>query len=228
MTARHVVAAGLTGLLVALVVLLLQQEPRRSGSDLTLNGSFVVILNAGQQACQDQELLPADTSALQMTIGTYGAAGQPLRVSVAGPRGEALTSGGLAAGWRQGVVRIPVAHVSRASGSARVCLRNDGSSPLALAGNYPDPGYTMQVAGSTSQDRRLRVDYLRPGRESWLELLPTLIYRFSLGKAGFVRHWAWIAVLALMLAALTLSVRTILAAAAPAQSAGPHRRGRLS
>jgi hypothetical protein len=227
-TARHVVAAGLTGLLVALVVLLAQAGPRRSGSDLTLNGSFVVILNGGQQACQDQELLPADTSALQMTIGTYGAPGSPLRVSVTGRRGEALTSGGLAAGWRQGVVRIPVAHVSRATGSARVCLRNDGSSRLALAGNYPVPGYTMQVAGSTSQERRLRVDYLRPGRESWFELLPTLIYRFSLGKAGFVRHWAWIAVLALMLAAVALAVRTILAAGASAQNADPLQRRRIS
>jgi hypothetical protein len=227
-TARHVVAAGLTGLLVALGVLLAQQEPRRSGSDLTLNGAFVVVLNGGQQACQDQELLPADTSALRLTIGTYGAAGQPLRVSVSGAHGEALTSGGLAAGWRQGVVRIPVAHVSRASDSARLCLSNEGSKPIALAGNYPDPGYTMQVAGSTSQERRLRVDYLRPGRESWFELLPTLIYRFSLGKAGFVRHWAWIAVLALMLAAVTLAVRTILTAGDPAQSARPPQREPLT
>lgn len=225
MKARLVVAAGLTGLLAALVVLLLQQAPRRSGSDLTPNGAFVVVLHRAQEACQGQELLPANTSALQMTIGTYGAPGPPLRVSLSGPAGEPLSSGGLMRGWRQGVVRIPVAHVKSARDGARFCVRNDGTAPIALAGDFPDPGYAMQVAGKASHERRLRVDYLRPGRESWIELLPTLVYRFSLGKAGFVRSWAWVAVLLLMLAAGALALRTILVAgSSPEGGEGIERR----
>ena len=73
----------------------------------------------------------------------------------------------------------------------------------------PDPGYRLRVASSTLE-ARLRYDYMRPGRESWFELLPTLVYRSTLGKSDLVRHWAWLAALLLMLAAISLAVATLL------------------
>jgi hypothetical protein len=199
---------GLGVIVVVLAVLLLHRGQRRSGSDLTPNGAFVAVLGPGQRACQGQELLPADTAAVRITIGTYGKPGPPLRLTVTGPSGETLTSGGLPAGWRQGVVQIPVAHVSSAMEGARVCLLSDGPQPIALGGALPDPGYRMVVAGRTVEGR-LRYDYMRPGRESWLELLPTLAYRSTLAKSGLVRHWAWAAALLLMLFAAALGARTI-------------------
>lgn len=45
---------------------------------------------------------------------------------------------------------------------------------------------------------------------SWLELLGTLSYRFSLGKSDLVRHWAASAALVLALLVVILSVRAVL------------------
>src|SRR5271166_6214247 len=147
--ARTVLAVGIGAIVAVFAVLLLHRGQRRSGSDLTPNGAFVAALGPGQRACQEGELLPADTAAVRITIGTYGRPGPPVRLTVTGPHGETLTAGGLRAGWRQGVVQIPVAHVSSATEGARVCLFSDGPQPIALGGDLPDPGYHLEVAGRT-------------------------------------------------------------------------------
>jgi hypothetical protein len=66
----------------------------------------------------------------------------------------------------------------------------------------------MNVAGG-SIEARLRFDYLRPGRESWLELVPTLAYRSTIARSDLVRHWAWAGALLLMLLAAALALTTI-------------------
>jgi hypothetical protein len=200
---------GLAAVVVVLTLVLLHGGRRRSGSDLTPNGAFVAALGAGEQVCQDGELLPADTSAARLTIGTYGLPGPPVHVTFTGPSGEPLSSGSLAAGWRQGVVDIPIAHVSQPREGVRACVRNSGPQRIAVAGDLPDPGYRMQVAGK-SIEGRLRFDYMRPGSETWLALLPAIVYRSTLGKSDLIRHWAWAAALALMLFAVGLAIRTIL------------------
>jgi hypothetical protein len=207
---RRVLAGGLLAILVAFAVLLTHGEPRRSGTDLTPNANFAAVLHAGQQTCQDQELLPADTAAVRMTMGTFHKPGPRLRIALTGPRGETLTSGGLAPGWRQGNVEIPVAHVFHATAGAHVCLRDDGPSRVALAGDSGDQDHLMYVAGKQVPNARLLYEYMRPGSESWLQLLPTASYRFSLGKSGLVRHWAWMGVFLLMLLAVALAMRAIL------------------
>jgi hypothetical protein len=206
---RLVLAGGLLALAAAFGVLLLQRAPRRSGTDVTPNPAFVVTLGAAQRVCQAQEL-PADTAALELTMGTYGNPGPALGVSVSGPHGL-LSSGGLRAGWRQGAVRIPVSHVGSSTPDATVCLRNLGPARVALAGDAPDPGFQLQVDGRTLPATSLRIEYMRPGRESWLALLGTIAHRFSLGKGGLVRHWAAPAALLLMALAVALAVRTLLA-----------------
>jgi hypothetical protein len=208
LNARAVSALGLAGIVVTFVVLLAHSAPRRSGTDLTPNGAFVAFLHAGQQACQGQELLPADTSAVRMTIGTYGRPGPPVRVAWSQQGGRPIALGELGSGWQQGVVTIPVRHVSQPSDGLRVCLTNGGPQVIALAGTKPDSGYSVDVAGGTIAGR-LRFDYLRPGRESWFELLPTLVYRSTIGKAGLVRHWAWAGAVVLMLLAAALAIATI-------------------
>lgn len=208
-TLRPVLACGLLVIVVAFAVLLSHSEPRRSGTDYTPNANFAAVLNAGQETCQGQELLPADTAAVRTMIGTYGKPGPRVSVSLTGPHGESLTSGVLEAGWRQGVVEIPVAHVYQATDGASVCLRDDGPSRVALAGDSGDQFHQMQVAGKTVYNARLLYEYMRPGSESWLQLLPTASYRFSLGKSGLVRHWAWVGALVLMALAVGLAMRTI-------------------
>jgi hypothetical protein len=210
--AKGVVVAGLLAFLVVTSVILSHSSERLSGTNLVPNGAYIQGLGHGQEACQEGELLPADTAALRMTIGTYGKPGPPLTVAFTGTGGRLLTTGTLKPGWREGVVRIPVTHVSEASEEARFCLRDDGARPIALAGDSPDPGYKLQIAGRTIESQRVRIDYMRPGSESWLELAPTIVHRFGVAKAGWVRGWAWLAAIALMLGALALALREVLRA----------------
>jgi hypothetical protein len=201
-------ALGLVAIAVILVYVLGHTAQRRSGTDLTPNGAFVATLAAGQQTCQGQELLPADTSALRATIGTYGKPGPALRVRMTGPRGEPLSTGALRPGWREGIVQIEITHVARAHEQVQLCLRNLGPGAIAIAGALPDPGWVMKVAGHPVEGR-LRYDYMRPGNESWFQLLPTIVYRSTLAKGGIVRHWAWAAALVAMLLALALAFRLV-------------------
>jgi hypothetical protein len=206
--ARWALAVGVAAIAAVFVVLLLHSEQRRSGTDLTPNGAFIAYLNAGQEACQNQEPLPAGAAAVRMTIGTHGPPGPPVHLTWSGPHGEVVTSGGRGAGWRQGIVTIPITRVAKPMEGLRVCFRSDGPQPIALAGTQPDPGYRLQVPGITIE-ARLRYDYLRPGSESWLELLPTLAYRSTIARSGLVRHWAWVAAVLLMLFAAALALATI-------------------
>jgi hypothetical protein len=202
-------AVGLAAIVAVLVVVLLQQAQRRSGTDLTPNGAFVAAIGTGQSICETGELLPADTSALRVTATSYGKSTPSLHVTFTGPGERLVSSGSVSAGWREGVVQIPITHVSHALEDTRACLRNNGPVPIALAGAAPDPGFGMTVAGKPFEGR-IRYDFMRPGRESWFELLPTIVYRSTLAKAGFLRHWAWAAALVLMLLAIGFAARIVI------------------
>ncbi len=58
----------------------------------------------------------------------------------------------------------------------------------------------------------MRIDYLRPGSESWLDMIGVLSHRFSLGRSSLTRWWASVAVLVLMLLAAAMTARIVLRA----------------
>jgi hypothetical protein len=60
------------------------------------------------------------------------------------------------------------------------------------------------------QPGRIDVVYLRPGRESWWQLLPTLDQRFGLGKASFFGGWT-LPALALALLCVWIAAARLLA-----------------
>ena len=227
MTARGVAAVGVLVIVAFFAVLLTQRDARLSGTNLTANRELVALLEGGQQACQDQELLPGDTAALQLNVGVTGA-GPPLSATVTGPDGATLTRGRLAPGWRRGEIRIPVARVASSVEDVRVCIRNDapaqGGRAIDLGGQAFELGQSTEVAGKLQENQHVRIDYLRPGRESWLRLTPTIVSRFSLGKPGPLRHWEWIAVLLLMVGCAWLAVRTILSTSSPTGDSAPRTR----
>jgi len=197
-------------LLCAIAVVLVQSAPRRSGSNGIPPATFAAVLAPGEAACQRGELIPGDTAALRATIGTYGLPGPRVQVTVSGSAGP-VTRGGLAPGWRQGVVSLPVALVRRTTPDVQVCLRDEGRSRIAIAGSGPySPG--LQLLGAHRVRNLavgLRFDYVRPGRESWLALLPTLWHRMTLAKGDLVRHWAPWGALVLMVLAGALSVAAL-------------------
>lgn len=205
---RVVLAVGLLAIAIAGTAILLRREHRRAGTNLTADAGFAIPLGPGQQLCEPGELLPGDTGALKLDASTNGLPGPRLSASLSGPSGP-VSSGYLKAGWRSGTVSILVSRVPNTVSGATVCLSNLGSRQVAFGGSVPDSGFFIQLAGKPLSGR-LRIEYMRPGRESWLELLPTLAHRFSLAKADLVRHWAAGAALLLMLLALVLATRTML------------------
>jgi hypothetical protein len=204
---RVVMAAGLLGIMVAAAVTLLGSSPRRAGTNLTTDASYGITLGPGRQLCEAGELLPGDTAGLKLDTSTGGLPGPPLRASISGPRGP-VSAGALKAGWRSGRVVIAVSRVADTLSGATVCLRNAGSTTVAFGGSVPDSGFFVEVAGKLLSGR-LRIEYMRPGNESWLALAPTLAHRFSLAKADLVRHWAAGAALVLMLVAVVLATRAL-------------------
>jgi hypothetical protein len=205
---RFVVAVGVLAIAIAGVAVLLQSAQRRSGTNLTANTGFVIGVAAGQQLCEPGELVPGDTGGLRLSASSGALPGPRLDATV-GAGTKLLAAGHLATGWRTGTVTIPLSRIAATQQNASVCLVNRGTSTVSFGGSVPDANFYV-VLGGKPLSGRMRIEYMRPGSESWLSLLPTLTHRFSLAKGDLVRHWAAPAALLLMLLAIGLALRTIL------------------
>lgn len=204
--------AGLSPLAVTLVLglgacaagifaVLAPATQRRAGSDDVEVTALVAEAPAGGSArCQGGELLPRDAAALRISLRS--ARGPALGV-VALAGGRRVASGRRAAGWSGASVVVPLADRPARDVAARVCVTLGAS------------GSRVDVLGSPAAPpapARMRIDYLRAGRESWFSLLPSIAAR--LGRAH-----AWsgpsvaIAVALLTALAVALALRVALAEA---------------
>jgi len=189
-----VLAAGLALLLVAVAVTLAQSAPRSAGSNSVPRLTAVTTLAGADRHCQAAETVPADTGALRLLIGTYGRPAPAIRVTVRRSGGRPVTSGALPDGGREGQVDIPVRHVESSKPGVRVCISVAGGGRTVLYG---------------SSDR-VHLEWLRPGAESWLALLPTVTHRFALGKWNPLGSLLLPALALLLVAAWVASARLVL------------------
>lgn len=150
-------------------------------------------LSRRTELCQANERLPAGTTAIRLRVFSY--TGQRVTVrALEGP--SVIAHGERGPGWSGGVVTIPVAPLPNAR-AVKLCFTlyiEDGEADN-LAG---EPTETAPATLSTggSLPGRVGVEYLRPGRSSWLSLVPDVARRMGLGNAG---SGAWNAVLAIVL-----------------------------
>lgn len=182
--AAVVLAVGAAIVFVVFAVVLSRSRERMAGSNQIPSSQFVAFIGRSRHICQGQEIVPADAASLHATIGAYGQPTPPLHVRILDARGRLVTRGTLPAGWREGVVSVPIGRLDRTVDAATVCLRAVGGGRLALGG----------YAG------RFRIEYVRPGRASWLDLFGTIMHRFGIGKAPWEGAWTWLLALALVLA----------------------------
>ncbi|HEX3909328.1 MAG TPA: hypothetical protein VHW67_01335 [Solirubrobacteraceae bacterium] len=210
---RLVVAIGLPAITIAAIAILAGSAPRRAGTNLTADTGYVLPLDPGRQLCEPAELVPGDTAALRLNISSGAPQGPRLDLTMSNADGP-VGVGGLAAGWRSGVLSIPVSRVRTTKQAVMICLVNRGTTRVAFGGSVPDSGFYVVIGGKPLSGR-MRIEYMRPGSETWFSLLPTLVHRFSLAKADLVRHWAAGAVLVLMLIAIGLAARTIVREESP-------------
>lgn len=181
MPVRVVLAAGLVVVAAALAVLLLQSRPHEAGSNYVMQTEEAARLLGRDRHCQAAGLIPGDTAALRLLVGTFGDPTPQYRVTVR-DGGRVLSAGALPAGQRQGEVVIPLDHIPHTIGGAELCIASG-------------PGRRTVLYGQGGQ---VRTEWLRPGSESWAALTPTIAHRFGLGKA---LTGGWLIVLAALLLA---------------------------
>jgi len=182
MPVRAVLAGGLALVVVLAAVVLVGSGERSAGSNLVPESQEIVKLEGPGRHCQDGEAIPADAAALRLLVGTYGDPAPSVRVT-ATEDGRVVTSGRLAGGQREGVLRVPVRTVDDYTPGTRVCVSVSG------------PGRSV-LYGSSG---RLRLEWLRAGSESWFGLLPTISHRMSLARSDALGG-LWLPAAALLLA----------------------------
>ncbi len=207
--ARAVLAAGLGLLAVAIAFGVTNATRTLIGSNAISPATFVAILEPGGVLCQAGERVPEGTGLLRMTIGTYGAPGPALRVAVQDGDRPVLPVGDLAAGWRQGIVDLPLgATTTRAVPSARVCIANRGTARLAFAG--AETGTPARVAGKPGRGRA-RIEYVLGKRLSGHSLRATIASRMTFAR-GLWGGLAPGAALAFVLLVVVAATRALLSA----------------
>jgi hypothetical protein len=196
MSVRAVVAVGVAVLLACVGVALADAAPRRAGTNMVTNVAQVAQLRGGQRHCQGGEAVPNDAASVRVLVATFGEPIPSLAVTVRDADGRVVTAGHRAAGGREGSLVIPVRHVSRTTPNTEVCVTRGA-------------GHARRVV-LYGEAQRVRLEWRRPGNESWFALVPTVAHRFSLGKASlFGSLWLLVAAALVVLAGL-VAVRVVM------------------
>lgn len=177
----------------------------------------VVALKPAATMCQGPLPVPTPFAAVELQVGTYGRAGQPLHVTVRDvATGRTLGDGRLAGGYadvtRQ---RIDVGSVSRGRRIA-VCVANTGTQRVALYGSADAASRvsTAQLDGAASHVD-VDVVFRRSQPASALLLVPDMLSRMALFKGAWVGTWLlWLLLLGALLAVPVLLARALTSAAA--------------
>ena len=199
MRVKVVIAAGLALVAGLVLVLLLLPGERRAGSNYVPEFGPTAQLLGAASHCEHGQLIPGDTAALNLLVGTYDRPTPRIDVSVTAPGRGVITRGSLPAGHEQGRVFVPVKRVDRAVNGADVCIRTGPGGRTVLYG----------------EGQSVRLAWLRPGSESRLSLLPTIAHRVGLAKLNPLGSWL-LPFLALVLAAAWfVALRTVLREVGP-------------
>jgi hypothetical protein len=192
-----VFAAGLFVVAVGLALVLLDSEPRQAGTNYVAEAAEVVTLG-GRDAthCQGGQVIPGDAAVLRLLIGTYERPSPELSVRVRAG-GETITEGTLPAGQPEGRVVIPIDPVDDVRPDAEVCIE----------ARSPEKRRRTVLYGSAGQ---VRLEWLRDGDESWLDLIGTVAHRFGLGKPFLAGGWVLLLAAGLLALAWVLALRVAL------------------
>jgi hypothetical protein len=199
MRVKVVIAAGLALVAGLVLVLLLLPGQRRAGSNYVPEFGPVTQLRGAAEHCEHGQLVPEDTAALDLRVGTYGRPTPRIEVSVTAPGSGVVSRGVLAAGRREGRVLVPMKRVEKTVVGADVCI-------------HTGPGARTVLYGRAAN---VRLAWLRPDSESRLSFLPTIAHRLGLAKLNPLGSWL-LPFLALVLAgAWFVALRTVLREVGP-------------
>jgi len=188
------------------------RAPRIAGTDHVSPAAFSAVLPHGGTLCQPAMVLPSDAQRIEMLVGTYGTPVPAIAADFVSVGGATVAAGRLARGAHEGYVQIPLVYPHGPTAEGSLCLHIRGASKVVLGGE-PSAGAVAERVDGKPQPGRIDVVYLRPGRESWWQLLGALDRRFGLGKASLFGDWTLpamaLALLGVWIAAARLLAREL-------------------
>ncbi len=193
----------------ALVLDMSGRAPRIAGTDHISPAAFSATLVHGGTLCQPAMVLPGDAQRIEVLIGTYGVPVPAIAADFIASDGATVAAGRLARGAREGYIQIPLHYPHGATAEGSLCLHVGGTHKVVLGGE-PSAGAVAELVDGKPQPGRIDVVYLRPGRESWWQLLGVLDERFGLGKAPLFGDWT-LPVMALLLLGVWIATVRLLA-----------------
>ena len=200
MRIKVVLTAVLTLIALAVLVVLLRSPSTVAATNGIEPTTVLGIATHDGSACQAGETLPAGITAIRITLDA------PIgpRVSVEALAGQRIvTEGTQGTAWYGSAVTVPVTPTRRAFAHVTVCFQ------LRFVGGYvalrgaDSPRAVAATADGRSLPGRLGISYLRPARESWWTLAPTVMRHMGLGRAA---SGTWIALPIAALIATAIAV----------------------
>jgi hypothetical protein len=185
---RVALALGGTLLALALALTLAGSPASLAGTNGIREGAEVARTGRATSACQVGEVLPAGTSAVRLTLAAEIG---PTVAVAASSGGRTITRGARGGGWTGASVTVPVQPVSRTVSGATLCFAlGRPLEDVAIFGEKSPGANALSGPRGERLPGRIAVEYLRPGRASWLSQLSAIARRMGFGHA-----WggAWIA-----------------------------------
>ncbi len=210
MRVRLVLGVALAFAAGALILEMSGRGPRIAATDHTNPIGFVATVQANGSLCQPGMLLPADVGSVEVLIGTYGRRTPALSATFNDAGSHTVAKGSLVSGAHEGYIRIPLRYGGKAPIGGTLCVHvGRAAHPVSFAGDQFARGATSEQIDGSPQPGRIDVVYLRPGRESWWQLLGVLDERFGVGKARFLGDWTLPVAVLLLLGVWVATVRLL-------------------
>jgi hypothetical protein len=172
---RAALGLSIAGLLAGLIFALAQSPPLVAHANGVRTAVEFGSVSGRFAGCQANEVLPAGTTAVRLSLD-----------ATLGPRVEArvlkggrlLTAGQRSAGWTAADVTVPLRPLPHTATGVRLCFRFDArDESVGLIGER------AATAGSSTGSGLLQVEYLKPGRRSWWSLASSVARHMAFGHA---------------------------------------------
>ncbi len=194
------IAVGLTLTAIAVGIGLSRSPLVLAGTDGTPLPDEIGATAQPTTICQPEETIPQGTTVIRVSL--LALLGPKLKLT-ATAGGRPVTSGELGYGWTGAVVAIPVRRVARTYAHATVCVAMAKRQQLVNLRGANTKFAPAVSEGTQVLPGRMRFEYLRPDRSSWLSLALPTARRIGLtigGGGGIV-----VVVFLLLLTVTTLS-----------------------
>ncbi|HTD10212.1 MAG TPA: hypothetical protein VK680_15110 [Solirubrobacteraceae bacterium] len=173
-------AVGVALLIGVIAYTLSRSPPRVLRAGVAPNVVLSPLAGSGA-ACQIDEVLPAHTSAIRLSIVAY--IGARIRLT-AYSGSQLLTGGSRGPDWTGTSVTVPVKPLSRTVSNVRLCVDiGPNSEYVYLFGRETPPAEAMVVPTGGRLSGRLDISYLGAGRRSWWSRALEVARHMGLGRA---------------------------------------------